>query len=255
MKTLEKSKERVKFVIDKTTSAFINALRRTLIYEVPVMAIEDIYFVKNSSALYDEMVAHRLGLIPLATDLKSYTLPADCKCKGKGCSRCEVKMTLKVKGPCVVYAGDLKSKDPKIKPVHPETPIVKLLEGQEIELQAVAVLGKGKEHAKWNGGLAFYQGYPKVGIKQSELKNPEIAIEHCPRDVFEMKGSKLAVKNLLSCNLCKSCEDRTNKAITISAENGSFIFTLESFGQLTPNQMLNEAANILKKRLKEVKLK
>jgi len=107
------------------------------------MAIEDVEVRKNSSSLYDEMIAHRLGLIPLTTDLKSYNLPSECKCEGKGCARCQLVLTLSAKGPGIVYSSSLKSKDPKVKPVFDNFPIVKLLKGQEIELEATATLGTG----------------------------------------------------------------------------------------------------------------
>ena len=86
----DKDKGKLSFIVKDTDPAFANALRRIMTEEVPVMAIEDIEIKDNSSILYDEMIAHRLGLIQLTTDLKSYTLASTCKCKGKGCARCKV---------------------------------------------------------------------------------------------------------------------------------------------------------------------
>ena len=73
---LDKSKDglTLKLLIKGTTPAFMNTLRRTMIEEVPTMAIEDVEFRKNNGILYDEMIAHRLGLIPLKTDLKGYRM-------------------------------------------------------------------------------------------------------------------------------------------------------------------------------------
>ena len=253
-KIIKKSENEIKFVLDKSTQELANALRRVISFEVPVLAIEDVYFTKNSSALYDEILAHRLGLIPLK-GAKSYGLPADCKCKGKGCSRCQAKLKLKIKGPAVVTAGDLKFKDPSVKPVYLDMPIVKLLENQELAFEATACLGLGTEHTKWSAGLAFYQRYPAISISQKDLKNPEIAVNSCPRNVFEVNGSKLVVKDLLNCNLCMSCVDKTNKAIKVSGEEGKFIFTVESWGQRSPKDMLAEACKILKKEFSGLKLR
>ncbi len=77
VRVLENKKDegKLSFVIKDTTAAFVNTLRRIMVEEVPTMAVEDVEFRKNSSALYDEMIAHRLGLTPLKTDLKSYNLP------------------------------------------------------------------------------------------------------------------------------------------------------------------------------------
>src|SRR3989338_7641852 len=130
----EPKNNKLAFMLKGANAAFANALRRAVLEEVPTMAIEDIEFRKNSSVLYDEIIAHRMGLIPLTTDLETYNLPSDCKCKGEGCASCQVKLTLDVEGPATVYASDLKSKDPKVKPVFPGMPINKLLKGQKLEL-------------------------------------------------------------------------------------------------------------------------
>ena len=64
IKVLSQAENEVVFVLDKTNPAFVNAIRRAAMFEVPTLAIEDVYIVKNSSALYDEIIAHRMGLIP-----------------------------------------------------------------------------------------------------------------------------------------------------------------------------------------------
>src|SRR3990167_7411824 len=97
VRVLENNKEQGKlsFILKDSDPIFANTLRRLMIDEVPTMAIEEVEFSKNNSILYDEIVAHRLGLIPLKTDMKSYNLPEKCKCKGEGCARCQLKLTLK----------------------------------------------------------------------------------------------------------------------------------------------------------------
>ena len=131
-KLLFHNKEKIVFLIKETDYFFVNTIRRIIIEEVPTLAIEDITINKNSSALYDEMIAHRLGLIPLKTDLKSYTLTKECKCKGEGCARCSLNIILKAKGPCTVYSENLKTRDPKIKSIYAKIPIIKLLKDQEL---------------------------------------------------------------------------------------------------------------------------
>lgn len=128
-------------------SYYLNAIRRYIISEVPTLAIEDVELRKNEGILYDEMVAHRLGLIPIITDLKTYMGKTDVGCN----------FTLSVKGPRTVVSGELIGNDPKATPVYSEIPIAKLLKDQELELVAKAVLGTGKDHAKWSPGLAFYK--------------------------------------------------------------------------------------------------
>ena len=60
-----------RFTLSGASAAFANAFRRAMIGEVPTLAIEDIRIYDNTSALFDEMLAHRVGLIPLKTDLSS----------------------------------------------------------------------------------------------------------------------------------------------------------------------------------------
>ena len=153
---LKKDSNKVYFLMKGVSEIIANSLRRTIIEEVPTMAIEDVNFIKNGSALYDEIMALRLGLIPLKTDLKSYDLMSDCKCQGKGCSKCQLHFKLKTVGPKNVYAEDLVCNDPKVKPIYPKMLICKLLKGQKLDLEAVAVLGSGREHAKWVPGLVYY---------------------------------------------------------------------------------------------------
>lgn len=160
---LKKDKTRVYFLMKGVSNVIANSLRRMIIEEVPTMAIEDVNFIKNSSALYDEVIALRLGLIPLKTDLKSYDLKEDCKCKDKGCSKCELHFKLKVVGPKDVYGEDLVCKDPKIKSIYPRMLICKLLKGQKLDLEAVAILGKGRDHAKWVPGLVYYADKEEFG--------------------------------------------------------------------------------------------
>lgn len=241
----DKEKKQMSFILKDTTSAFANTIRRLVLEEVPTMAIEDIEFRKNNSILYDEIVAHRLGLVPLTTDLKSYMLPENCKCKGKGCARCQLKLTLKVKGPCIVYASDLKTRDVAVKPVFPKTPIVKLLKGQSLELEATAVLGKGKQHNKWCPCHIHYKQKPIIEIN-SKCNGCGKCIEACPVNVLELKNNKAEVvkDNLLNCHLCEACQEICpENAIKIIPSN-DFVFYVESWGQLDPKKIIVEAAKI-----------
>ncbi len=154
---VKKDGNKIHFTVSGITPQIANALRRTIISEIPVMAIEEVEYQDNSSVINDEVLAHRLGLIPLKTDLKTYNFLADCTCKGKGCAKCTTILTLNVSGPKTVYASDLKSKDPEVIPVHPKTPLVKLTENQAVKFQAKAILGFASDHIKWQAGLASYE--------------------------------------------------------------------------------------------------
>lgn len=244
--------KKLSFILKGSDVAFANALRRLVIEEVPTLAIEDIEFRKNTSALYDEMIALRLGLLPLKTDLKSYNLPEDCPCKGKGCAQCQLVLTLKVKGPKVVYASDIKSKDPKIKPVFPNTPIVKLLKGQVIEAEMTAILGKGKEHVKWSSGLVYYKYYPKITISKKGQDCIECA-DICPTKVFDKKGGKLTInqKHLIECHLCGACEEFSKGEVKVAKDVQDFVFFVESWGQLDAKEIMLKASEMMDIKLSD----
>ena len=246
-----KDEGKFSFIIKDTTPAFVNTLRRIMTEEVPIMAIEDVEFRKNNSILYDEMIAHRLGLTPLTTDLKSYNMPEECKCKGEGCARCQLKLTLKAsKGSGMIYASELKSKDSAVKPVYPKMPIVKLLKGQGLELEATAVLGKGKVHAKWSPCHVYYKHKPIIEI--GNVKNPEEVVEKTHGNIFEIKNGKLEVikDNLFKYDLAGVVEEVSNGEVKVKYDN-DIIFYVESWGQLSCKDILIQALKIFDENFDE----
>ncbi|MEM4263619.1 MAG: DNA-directed RNA polymerase subunit D [Candidatus Woesearchaeota archaeon] len=256
LQVLDKDKKsgRVSFLLKGTNPAFANAMRRAMLESVPTMAVEDVEFRKNSSILYDEIIAHRLGLVPLKTDLKSYVLPSKCKCEGKGCNRCSLKLTLKAKGPGVVYASEIKSKDPKVKPVYPEMPIAKLAKGQELEIEMTAVLGVGRNHVKWSPGLVWYKAKPIITIDDKKCTNAEDCAKACPVNVYNYKDGKITInkENLMLCHMCNACSDiAANKSITVSKSDDEFVFYIEPWGQLTAVEIATTAAEMFKETLAE----
>jgi len=157
VKILEKNNYKMKLQIEGINAAFAGELRRIMISEIPTMAIEWVDFHTNDSILWDEIIAHRLGLIPLTFDPDFFNFKDECQCEGRGCTRCQIAFALKKKGPCTVYSGDLKTTDDRVKPVFDKVPIVELMEGQELELEAYAELGIGRKHAKWQGAVVGYK--------------------------------------------------------------------------------------------------
>ncbi len=258
VRVLENNKEQGKlsFILKDSNPVFANTLRRLMMDEVPTMAIEEVEFSKNNSILYDEMVAHRLGLVPLKTDLKSYNLPEKCKCEGKGCNRCQLKLILRATNKAgVVYASELKSKDPAIKPVYPDMPIVKLLKMkdkvQTLELEATAVLGKGKNHVKWSPCHAYYKYKPVIEIT-GDVKNPEAIIEVDHNNVFEIKDRKLTVNKdrVLDCDLSIDFSE-IDKNVKVTGSDTDFVFYIESFGQLSCKEIVAKAMELYDGQLEE----
>ena len=133
---------------------YANALRRVCLNGVLVFAIDTVDIVMNSSVLPDEGLAHRLGLIPITTDLARFNEPSKCECQSEtGCSNCKVMLILDSGESDVtrtILSSELTSEDDSIKPVSDKIPIAHLAPGQRIKIECYARLGRGTDHAKWN---------------------------------------------------------------------------------------------------------
>ena len=143
--------------------AFANSLRRVILAEIPILAIDIVEVEANTSVLADELIAHRLGLIPLDSkqvDDIAYTRDCDCD---QYCENCSITLSLHAR--CTgnevmrIYARDLVVGEPRPNewvgnPIitDPEglgCVIAKLRQGQELRLKCIAKKGIAKEHAKW----------------------------------------------------------------------------------------------------------
>lgn len=247
----KKDDEKAVFVVDGVDDTFINTIRRICLVEIPTLAIEDVNIYKNDAKMFDEVLAHRLGLIPIVTKTDSYNLPEECDCES-GCSKCSVSFLLKEKGPKIVYSKDLKSDDPDVKPVYDTIPIVRLREGEEVELEAIAQLGLGKEHAKWQATTTCgYKYYPKITIDESKLTDLEEYVEECPRNVLAIENDELVVVDIENCSTCRTCQRLSAKddnAIQVGFEENKYIFKIETDGSLTPLEVLTIACDILSEK-------
>jgi len=221
--------------------------------EVPTLSIEDVNMSNNTSVLFDEVVAHRLGMIPLTFSQGKMNLPEECKCKGKGCPLCQAVLKLDKKGPGMAYSGDFKSSNKTVKATESKIPIVELLKGQAIKIEAIAKLGIGADHMKNQAANAAYQYYPELdasGVK--DPKDLKAAAEACPRKVLSASGSKLTLKDPVSCDICRSCEEAAD-GLKIKGNNSKFIFRVESVSGLSPKEIVLKANEILQEKAKEFK--
>ena len=230
MEMIEKTQEKIRFASSMNVS-LANAIRRS-VDEIPILAIDEADIYKNDSVLYDEIIAHRLGLIPL----KNQKIKADQV----------VEMKLKVKGSGEakeILAGELGDSV-----VYPEMPLVLIGSEQEVELVARARVGKGISHAKFSPGIIFYKHLAKIKIIGDGEKQSELA-EIYP-EVFEMFGDKLKVKDAAACDLDQE-DMKSYPGVTIGFDN-NLSFTIESWGQIGVKDIFIEACKALKGNLSEV---
>jgi DNA-directed RNA polymerase subunit D len=239
-----------RFTLTGATPAFANAFRRAMIGEVPTLAIEEVRIYDNTSAFFDEMLAHRLGLIPIKTDLSTYSTKEKCSCGGAGCPGCMVTFTLSVEGPKTVLSSDLIPQDPNATPVYDNIPIVKLTKGQKLVIEAHAILNTGREHAKWQPTLVCgFKNHPVINISEA-CDACALCVDECPRNILAVRGKKVEVieGKLADCSMCKLCEQAClssgigdEPAIAVSAEPDRYIFVVESDGSLPVKEIMDRA--------------
>jgi len=248
VRILEEEGRSVKLLLEKANPSYANALRRAMLSEVPTLAIEEVIIYENTSSLYDEILAHRLGLVPIRTDLKRFNFREECVCKGKGCANCTLTLTLEEEGPKVVYSHDLKSPDPELTPVE-GIPLVKLGRGQRLRLEAEAVLGRGKEHAKWQPGVVGYKYYPVVEVDAERCTACGECVDACPRELLVLENGSVEVRDIESCSLCRACAQACEEeALSVRGDDTRFIFTIESNGSLPAKEIFREACREISKK-------
>lgn len=233
---------KLNFIAKDIDASTANAVRRS-VFEIPTIAIDTVEFYKNDSALYDEMIAHRLGLVPLKTEI-SMNEVEKCSCKGVGCAKCRAALKLKAKGPCTVYASDLKAKGVEV--VYPEMPIVLLAADQELELSAETRLGKGKEHTKFNPGIIWYN--VSADIKEVKTADKSKKSVKVPSNEFELIKQN---KSRLIPDLIGETVECDGKFLEVELKNNDFVFFVEGFGQIKPKDIFIEAINALDANLEE----
>jgi len=212
LKNYDKKQGKISFITDMPIS-LANAIRRSVL-EIPIMAIDEVEIIKNDSALYDEILAHRVGLIPIKTGIVK-----------------ETKFKLKEIGPKTVYSTDL---NPSVGTNY-KLPLIILDEEQEVELIANAKLGKGIEHIKYSPGLVYYKHnldseildfveideFGKVSYNEEEFKDKSLSEEH----INKIKKIK---------------------------EINELVFNIESWGQIEVKEIFSKSIDVLDKNLQEL---
>jgi DNA-directed RNA polymerase subunit D len=260
---LEKDEHNLKFLLKGISIEMVNAIRRIMLSWIPCMAVDEVIILKNDSPLYDDVLAHRIGLIPLTTDLDVYNLPENCECGGFGCPQCQVSLTLEVtnktKDNMVIYSGDLESNDPKIVPVNPNIPIAKIGKNESLIFEAYAILGRSRDHVKWQAvSNVFYRYLPVIEFDDSKCSScPDkcIVSRMCPEKLFDFSDKKAATLQKdywKKCTLCRACKENCPQdAIQIDYDKNSYIFSIESDGVLPLDVVLEKAFEIFLAKIDE----
>ncbi|KAJ3411574.1 45 kDa subunit of RNA polymerase II [Chytridiales sp. JEL 0842] len=248
VKNINPEEKTISFVLSNTDLSVANALRRIMIAEVPTMAIDLVEIENNTSVLVDEMISHRLGLIPLVSNAMSgiiYT--RDCTCQ-QYCSMCSVELLLNVR--CEsdrnrdVTSRDLISAHESIRPYHaddndPGVLICKLRKGQEVKIRCIAKKGTMKEHAKWSPVAA-------------------VAFEYDPHN--KLKHTNYWVENDVKLewpvgpNGEEEPEPKPDEPFDFNAKPEKFYFTVEGTGVMDPKEIVISGLKMLQAKLSLMQL-
>ncbi len=218
----------------KTSVALANTIRRAIISQEPSFAVDEVDFYENNSAFYNEYLASRIGLVPLTFD---DGVSSDAR----------ISLTLNVQGPGLVLSKDLVSSDPAVKPVNDDFPIADLAEGQRLRLEAWAVSGTAKKHAKFQAATASYMYYPEFTLKKTNAAKEFLA--KLPKRILNDKGEVDAWHS----DVIEEFLERNPDSGEYKYKDGEFIFMIESYNNVTPLEHFKHALEIVKKEASEAR--
>ncbi len=248
--------------------SFVNSIRRSLVSMVPCLALHEIDFHMGSlgsyvdeesgdereyesiSAMFNEIVAHRIGMLPVPTDEK--TIEAFGDSIDDDTKQPDIMYSLHKQGPCTVYSGDLEPVSGDTSLVIPETnvPLVKLAEGQAILVYAKAKIGNAQKHTKWQCAVAprFYQA-PTINV--SSGKGSKAIFDIIDKKNFKKKGKSHVIDNPVEAHealrkLEQLWNDKEAKeAMEVSTKKDHFIFEFETNGAMKAKLALEQALKAL----------
>ncbi|WP_101294924.1 DNA-directed RNA polymerase subunit D [Halegenticoccus soli] len=237
---IERGDRSARFLVRGLTPAFANGIRRAMIADVPTLSIDTVRFIENTSVMFDEMIALRLGLIPLTTPLDDFEVGET------------VTLALDVEGPATAYSGDIQSSVPEVQPADENVPIIELKQGQRLEFEADAVLDSGKTHAKHQGGVAVgYRHLQRVEVVgdagEFEEQEPNIL-----RGVIETEDGELVNADEFGNDLTQRYP---GKEVEVHDVPGAFVFHVETDGSFSVDELVLRAIESLDLRAAELEEK
>jgi len=235
----ESQPNKLRVLVSGADEHFLNALRRTLNAEVPTFAIDEISFYENTSPLFNEYVASRLALVPLTFEEGvapgtqiSFSLEAEAQDAAR-----------------TVYSRELQSSDPVIRVFCERVPLMRLGKGQKLRLEATAVQGAARNHAKFQSALASYSAMPDFHVSSKCDKCGE-CVKACPVKII---SPHIKLTSPEQCLLCESCVESCPKAaITVRPKPGEFVFFVESFNNLSASEQLERGLRLIGEKLEFV---
>jgi DNA-directed RNA polymerase subunit D len=239
---IDRGDREARFLVRDASPAFANGIRRAMIADVPTLSVDEVRVIENSSVMFDEQIALRLGLVPLTT-------PEDYEIGET------VTLALDVEGPGTAYSGDLVSTDDRVEPADKNVPIIDLKdpEGSEtpqrLEVEADAVHDVGREHAKHQGGVAV--GYRHLQTVEVVGDADEYGDDdpHILRGVIEEDG-ELIPTEAFDHDLTQRYP---GKEVEVHDVPNAFVFHVETDGSMSVDDLVIQAVDTVHGRAGELK--
>ncbi|PSQ16320.1 DNA-directed RNA polymerase subunit D [Halobacteriales archaeon QS_8_69_26] len=233
---VERGETSARILVRGVTPAFANGIRRAMIADVPTMAIDTVRVIENSSVMFDEQIGLRLGLVPLTTPVGEFEVGDS------------VTLSMDVEGPATAKSGDLRTAEDLVRPASDEIPIIDLKEGQRLELEADAVLDRGRDHAKHQGGVAVgYRHLQRVEVvgdaDEFEDEEPRIIRGHVEEDGEVIDTAEF------DHDLSKRYP---GKEVEVHDVDNAFVFHVETDGSLSVEDLVLKAVDSLERRAEEL---
>ena len=286
---------KIRIILSDTNAAQVNSLRRAIMADVPKMAITKVRFeqgvtqdnqgevIESVNVLPDEVLAHRLSMIPIPTFLEEFVFPEDDPNNENlpedqwGSPLSQIIYHLSIRGPNpdsedvhkTVYAGDLNvlgETKLQIKEEHAKIPLTILSKGQYLELYAYATLGRGKDHAKWCPAAAVtFQPRQKAVLDKPKKANTLFNLNLTSNSGRAIDSKLFKNKECTDVNAVLDLERALHQvgpgtgrdadfdnAILLEDIDGEYIFSFESDGALSPEEIFNRACKELVSRFEKI---
>lgn len=286
---------KIRIVLSDTNAAQVNSLRRAILADVPKMAITKVRFeqgvtqdnkgevIESVNVLPDEVLAHRLAMVPVPTFLEEFVFPEDDPNNENlpedqwGSPLSQIIYHLSIRGPNsdsadevkTVYAGDLNvlgETKLQIKEEHSRIPLTILSKGQYLELYAYATLGRGRDHAKWCPAAAVtFQPRQKAVLAKPKKANVLFDLNLTSRSGREINSKLFTNKEctdvdsvldleraLQQVGYGTGREDAFDNAIVMEDIEGEYVFSFESDGSMPAQEIFNKACDELVSRFEKI---
>ena len=286
---------KIRIVLSDTNAAQVNSLRRAILADVPKMAITKVRFeqgvtqdnkgevIESVNVLPDEVLAHRLAMVPVPTFLEEFVFPEDDPNNENlpedqwGSPLSQIIYHLSIRGPNsdsadevkTVYAGDLNvlgETKLQIKEEHSRIPLTILSKGQYLELYAYATLGRGRDHAKWCPAAAVtFQPRQKAVLAKPKKANVLFDLNLTSRSGREINSKLFTNKEctdvdsvldleraLQQVGYGTGREEDFDNAIVMEDIEGEYVFSFESDGSMPAEEIFNRACDELVSRFEKI---